>query len=227
MQAHCFQAVSGAFEALGEPLPVRIPHHKGDGFSRDEFEAQTQVERTFEDSEGRWRKKWSWTKVQWRGLMGGHMKKELQILWNFCWSIEQTKPFNILFIKNNTLPIQKFGLFFRYDFLKFFKKNLLCSPELHLLLQSSVSHDEYIQYIYQKFVSFLPPCEHWMISTSVWSNLYLFLCLVCSGTDAGVFEIRGTSEEERLRWGSDRDSERGRKTSVYNTFGIGRNTRPK
>lgn len=80
MQAHCFQAVSGAFEALGEPLPVRIPHHKGDGFSRDEFEAQTQVERTFEDSEGRWRKKWSWTKVQWRGLMGGHMKKELQIL---------------------------------------------------------------------------------------------------------------------------------------------------
>lgn len=64
MQAHSFQVVSGAFEALGEPLPVRIPHHKGVGFSRDEFEGQTQRERTFEDSGVRWRKKWSWTEVQ-------------------------------------------------------------------------------------------------------------------------------------------------------------------
>lgn len=64
MQSHCFQAVSGAFEALGEPLPEKIPHHNGDGFSRVEFEDQTQVEKTFEDSEERWRKKWSWTEVQ-------------------------------------------------------------------------------------------------------------------------------------------------------------------
>lgn len=35
------------------------------------------------------------------------------IVWNFCWSIEQqTKPFHVLLIKNNTLLLQKFGLFF-------------------------------------------------------------------------------------------------------------------
>lgn len=64
MQAHCSQAVFGAFEALGEPLPVKIPHHKGDGFSRVEFEDQTKVEKTFVDSAVKWRKKWSWTEVQ-------------------------------------------------------------------------------------------------------------------------------------------------------------------